>query len=218
MRVRARFEEKLQEMENLLIKMGAEVEDIVSLGFKSFLTQNHELAQRVIGMDEEIDRIEIEIEKRCISLIALQQPLAGDLREIAGILKIITDLERIGDYAVNIAKITQEFEEEEGFIKPLIDLPKMEAYVREMIKGGLDAFVMKDVHRAREIARLDDKVDELYESMYTDLLEYSVKNTQTKRQIIRLLFVGRHLERMADHVTNICERVIYMLEGTRENY
>lgn len=218
MRVRARFEEKLQEMENLLIKMGAEVEDIVSLGFKSFLVQDHELAQRVIDMDEEIDTIEIEIEKRCINLIALQQPLAGDLREIAGILKIITDLERIGDYAVNIAKITQEFEEEEGFIKPLIDLPKMEGYVRDMIKGGLDAFVMKDVHRAREIARLDDKVDELYERIYTDLLEFSVKDKQTKQQIIRLLFVGRHLERMADHVTNICERVIYMLEGTRENY
>lgn len=218
MRVRARFDEKLQEMENLLIKMGAGVEEVVSLGFKSFLVQDHELADRVVKLDDEIDVLEIEIEKRCISLIALQQPLAGDLREIAGILKIITDLERIGDYAVNIAKITKEFDEEEVFIKPLVDLPKMESYVRDMIKGGLDAFVNKDVEKAREIALLDDQVDALYERIYTDLLEFAVKDKQTKQQIIRLLFVGRHLERMADHVTNICERVIYMLEGTRENY
>ncbi len=218
MRVRARFDEKLQDMENLLIKMGAEVEEIVSLAFKSFLVQDRELAKRVIALDKNIDYLEIEVEKKCIALIALQQPLAGDLREIAGILKIITDLERIGDYAVNIAKITLEFEESEEFIKPLIDLPKMEGFVKSMVKGSLDAFVNKDVDKAREIALLDDKVDELYEHIYTDLLEYKVDDKQTKQQIIRLLFVGRHLERMADHVTNICERVIYMIEGIRENY
>lgn len=218
MRVRARFDEKLQEMENLLIKMGAEVEGIVAMGFKSFLEQDHELAKKVIELDEGIDYLEIQVEKKCINLIALQQPLAGDLREIAGILKIITDLERIGDYAVNIAKITLEFDEEEAFIKPLIDLPKMEKLVKEMVKGGLDAFVSKDVDSARKIALLDDQVDDLYEQIYTDLLEYAVKDKKTKQQIIRLLFVGRHLERMADHVTNICERVIYMIEGKRESY
>lgn len=217
MRVRARFDEKLEELENLLVKMGADVEAILSLSFKSLLEHDLELAKEVIEMDKEIDLIEIKIEKRCLNLIALQQPLAGDLREIAGILKIITDLERIGDYCVNIAKITLEIGEED-FIKPLIDLPKMEAYVQEMVKGGLDAFVRKDVELARDIARLDDKVDDLYEIVYTDLLEYGVKDKKTKHQIIRLLFVGRHLERMADHVTNICERVIFMIEGTRENY
>lgn len=94
----------------------------------------------------------------------------------------------------------------------------MEGFVKSMVKGSLDAFVNKDVDKAREIALLDDKVDELYEHIYTDLLEYKVDDKQTKQQIIRLLFVGRHLERMADHVTNICERVIYMIEGIRENY
>jgi phosphate transport system protein len=218
MRVRARFDEKLQEMENLLIKMGAEVEEIVTLAFKAFLAKDHALANKVIELDDSIDDLEIEIEKRCINLIALQQPLAADLREIAGILKIITDLERIGDYAVNIAKVTLEFDEDEEFVKPIIDLPKMEALVKEMIKGGLDSFVSKDVNKARAIALLDDKVDDLYEAIYTELLEYGVKDKRTKQQVIRLLFVGRHLERMADHVTNICERVIYMLEGIRENY
>jgi len=218
MRVRARFDEKLQEMENMLIKMGAEVEEIVSLAFKSFIDQDHGLAEIVIKMDETIDYLEIEVEKKCIALIALQQPLAGDLREIAGILKIITDLERIGDYAVNIAKITLEFDDEEEFIKPIIDLPKMEHHVQQMVKGSLDAFVNKDVDLAREIAQLDDAVDDLYEEIYTELLELGVKDKQTKQQVIRLLFVGRHLERMADHVTNICERVIYMIEGIRENY
>jgi phosphate transport system protein len=218
MRVRARFDEKLQEMENLLIKMGAEVEEIVTLAFKAFLAKDHALANKVIELDDSIDDLEIEIEKRCINLIALQQPLAADLREIAGILKIITDLERIGDYAVNIAKVTLEFDEDEEFVKPIIDLPKMEALVKEMIKGGLDSFVSKDVNKARAIAILDDKVDDLYEAIYTELLEYGVKDKRTKQQVIRLLFVGRHLERMADHVTNICERVIYMLEGIRENY
>lgn len=217
MRVRARFDEKLQELENLLMKMGANVEEILTLAFKSLLERDVELAKEVISMDKEIDFIEIQIEKKCLNLIALQQPLAGDLREIAGILKIITDLERIGDYCVNIAKITLEIGEED-FIKPLVDLPKMEAYVQEMVKGGLDAFVNKDVELARKIARLDDVVDDLYESVYTDLLEYGVKDKQTKQQVIRLLFVGRHLERMADHVTNICERVIFMIEGIRENY
>lgn len=218
MRVRARFDEKLEEMENQLIKMGAEVEEIVTLAFKSFSRQDHELAKKVIKLDDSIDELEIEIEKRCINLIALQQPLAADLREVAGILKIITDLERIGDYAVNIAKITLEFEVDEALIKPLIDLPKMEALIKDMIKGGLDSFVSKDVNQAREVALLDDKVDNLYKVIYSDLLEYGVKDQQTKQQIIRLLFVGRHLERIGDHVTNICERVIYMLEGVRENY
>jgi phosphate transport system protein len=217
MRVRARFDDKLQELENLLVKMGAEVEALVSIAFRSLIEQNVHLAEEAIKMDEEIDYLEIKIEKACLNLIALQQPLAGDLREIAGILKIITDLERIGDYGVNIAKLTIEFGEEE-FIKPLVDLPKMEKLVQEMIKNGLDAFVNKDVDLARATAADDDKVDAIYGVIYNDLLELGVKDLNTKQQVIRLLFVGRHLERMADHVTNICERVIFMIEGTRENY
>lgn len=217
MRVRARFDDKLQDLENLLIKMGAEVEDLVSLAFRSLVDQDIELANKAIKMDEAIDNLEIEIEKSCLNLIALQQPIAGDLREISGILKIITDLERIGDYGVNIAKLTIEFGEEE-FVKPLIDLPEMEKLVQEMIKNGLDAFVNKDIELARETAAFDDRVDDLYEVIYNDLLELGVKDLKTKQQVIRLLFVGRHLERMADHVTNICERVIFMIEGKRENY
>jgi len=217
MRVRARFDDKLQDLENLLIKMGAEVEDLVSLAFRSLVDQDIELANKAIKMDEAIDNLEIEIEKSCLNLIALQQPIAGDLREISGILKIITDLERIGDYGVNIAKLTIEFGEEE-FVKPLIDLPEMEELVQEMIKSGLDAFVNKDIELARETAAFDDRVDDLYEVIYNDLLELGVKDLKTKQQVIRLLFVGRHLERMADHVTNICERVIFMIEGKRENY
>ncbi|MBN2897865.1 MAG: phosphate signaling complex protein PhoU [Clostridia bacterium] len=217
MRVRARFDDKLQELENQLIKMGANVEDVVSMAFKALLERDTALAKKAIAADGEVDRLEIEIEKDCLNLIALQQPLAGDLREIAGILKIITDLERIGDYGVNIAKIAVEFDEEE-FIKPLVDLPEMENIVREMVKGSLDAFVEKDVELARRIAKLDDRVDLLYARVYNDLLEFGMKDSVAKRQIIRLLFVGRHLERMADHVTNICERVIYMIDGIRENY
>jgi len=169
-------------------------------------------------MDKKIDELEIIIEKKCINLIALQQPLAKDLREIAAILKIITDLERIGDLAVNIARMSLKYSKEE-FIKPLIDLPKMESLIKQMIRESLDSFVNRDPELARKTAIMDDQVDEYYEKIYTELLEILATRHEIKREkVVELLFVGRYLERMADHVTNICERVVFMTEGKREYY
>ncbi|BEP28353.1 phosphate signaling complex protein PhoU [Helicovermis profundi] len=215
MRVRARFDKELEKLEDLIIKMGVGAEGIVDLAFKSLVDKDRKLANDVIEMDKNIDQLELEIENKCLNLIALQQPLAGDLREISGALKIITDLERIGDYGVNIAKVALEFGDEK-FIKELIDLPEMNRIVKTMIKGCIDAYVNKDSDKARDIALLDDKVDDLYEKIYSELLD--ITNKDNKSQIIRFLFIGRHLERIADHVINICQRVIYMVDGIRETY
>lgn len=213
--MRNRFDRELIKLENSLIDMGERVEKITKMAFNSLLDRDLDLARVVVKFDETIDELEIKIEKKCINLIALQQPLASDLREITATFKIITDLERIGDYAVNIAKVVLEFGDEE-FIKPLIDLPKMNEIVLKMIHNAMEAFVKKDVIKAREVAKLDDEVDLLYEKIYNELLD--MVNKDNKDQVIRFLFIGRHLERSADHITNICERIIYMLEGVRENY
>jgi len=216
--MRTIFDNKIHELEDLLIKMGAKVEKIVDMSFTSLFERNDELAKMAIENDKEIDEIEIIIEKKCINIIALQQPLAKDLREIAAILKIITDLERIGDLAVNIARMSLKYSKEE-FIKPLIDLPKMERLVRNMIRDSLNSFVKRDPELARKIAIMDDQVDDYYEKIYTELLEILANRHEVKREkIVELLFIGRYLERMADHVTNICERVVFMTEGKREYY
>jgi phosphate transport system protein len=216
--MRTIFDSKIHELEDSIIKMGAKVEKIVDTSFRALFERNDELAERAIEMDKKIDELEIVIEKKCINLIALQQPLAKDLREIAAILKIITDLERIGDLAVNIARMSLKYSKEE-FIKPLIDLPKMESLIRQMIRESLDSFVNRDPELARKVAIMDDQVDEYYEKIYTELLEILATRHEIKREkIVELLFVGRYLERMADHVTNICERVVFMTEGKREYY
>ncbi|MGO1653105.1 phosphate signaling complex protein PhoU [Senegalia sp. (in: firmicutes)] len=215
--MREYFDKEIKHLNNLLLEMGEKSEQLIEMSIESLLNQDIELADKAIELDKDIDNMEIIIEKKCLELIVLQQPMAKDLREISAILKIITDIERIGDNGVNIAKITKKLSKKK-YIKPLVDLPKMANISKEMIKKSLESFIKKDVELAKQTARMDDIVDDIYEEIYIELLEMLTENKQIMYQVIDLLFVGRHIERIADHITNICERIIYMVDGKRINY
>ncbi|AZR74468.1 phosphate transport system regulatory protein PhoU [Anoxybacter fermentans] len=214
---RRSFDEELNALKEEMLKMGSYVEEAIHKAVKSLAEQDVELAVEVCEKDERIDEYEVLIEEKCIRLIALQQPVAKDLRTIGMIIKIITDLERIGDNACNIARITQKIGKE-PLIKPLIDIPRMADLACEMVHQSLNAFVNQDPELAREIARKDDEVDILNAQIFRELLTFMMADPSTINQSTYLLFVGRYLERIADHATNICERIIYMTTGQRESF
>ncbi len=212
---RENFTQKILDVKHKVLEMGALVENIIETTVTALKTQNLELAKEVCEKDDEIDHLELEIEKECMMLLALQQPLAKDLRTIASALKIITDLERMGDNSVNIAKVILEIGID-PLIKPLVDIPKMSHIAQEMIKLSLEAFVNEDVVLAGKAARMDEEVDKLYEGVVNDTLSIITENKEFTKQGIKLMFIGRYLERIADHSTNICERTIYMITGELE--
>lgn len=211
-KMRKNFITQLEELNIKLLKMGAMVQEIIDVSVKALAKQDIELARKVYEMDDEIDKIELEIEMDCMNLIALQQPMARDLRVIATVLKIITDLERMGDHAVNIAKVTLEIGDE-PLVKPLIDIPKMAKLAQNMVRKSLNSFMKLDVMLAEEVAHDDEDVDLLYEYIYTELIDMMIDNPNIVKQATKLLFIGRYLERIADHATNIGERVIYIVTG-----
>ena len=210
--VREHFTQKINDIKNNVLKMGAMVEDIIETAVTALKSQDVELARKIYDKDDEIDQLELEIEKECMIILALQQPLAKDLRTIASVLKIIADLERMGDNAVNIAKVTLEIGKD-PLIKPIVDIPKMAAITQEMIKLSLEAFLTEDVTLAEKVVERDEEVDGLYDTIINDILEIITENKEFTKQGIKLMFIGRYLERMADHSTNICERTIYMISG-----
>ena len=210
--VREHFTQKMTEVKQKVLAMGALVDNIIDSAVTSIQTQDLELARKVNEQDDEIDQLEMEIERECIMLLALQQPLAKDLRTIASVLKIITDLERMGDNAVNISKVTLEIGKE-PIIQSIIDIPKMAEIGRKMLKMSLDAFVDEDIALAQKAAERDEEVDSLYESVINDILNIITEKRELTKQGTKLLFLGRYLERIADHSTNICERTIYMITG-----
>lgn len=209
---RERFSQQVMDVKHKVVRMGALVEDIIELAIASLQNQDIEAAKKVYADDDKIDEIELEIEMECMKMLALQQPLAKDLRTVATALKIITDLERMGDHAVNIAKITLEIGKE-PLIKPLIDIPKMAEIAQNMVKLSLDAFVREDVELAGKVAAMDEEVDNIYLTIVEDIIELISNNKGMVRQGTKLMFIGRFLERIADHTTNICERVIFMVTG-----
>jgi phosphate transport system protein len=209
---RERFSQQVMDVKHKVVKMGALVEDIIELSVTALRNQDLEAAKKVYADDDKIDELELEIEMECMRMLALQQPLAKDLRTVATALKIITDLERMGDHAVNIAKITLEIGKD-PLIKPLIDIPKMAQIAQNMVKLSLDAFVREDIELAEKVAIMDEEVDDIYLTILEDIIEVISNNKETTRQGTKLLFIGRFLERIADHTTNICERVIFMVTG-----
>lgn len=209
---REHYIQKLMDVKHDVLRMGAMVEDIISSSIKALVEQDIELANRIPVDDDKIDMIDIEIEQKCVSLLALQQPLAKDLRTITTALKIITDLERMGDHAVNIAHTTMQIGKE-PLIKPLIDIPKMAEIAQKMVNMSLNAFVDEDIEMAHRAAELDQQVDDLYETVLNDLLALISRNKDAMQQASKLMFIGRYIERIADHTTNICERIIYMVTG-----
>lgn len=215
--MRLALQRQMKEIEDMLLKMGAMVEEMLDLSIASLLERDMEMAKNIINMDEQVDELEILIESKSSMILATQNPLASDLRKITSIGKIITDLERIGDHCVNIAKITLEIGSDE-FVKELIDIPEMTKVAKVMIRKCLDSYIAEDIELAKNIAMKDDIVDKLYEDVYNDLLNIIAEKGEVKKQVIQLLLVGRYLERIADHSTNICERVIYMVSGERVIY
>ena len=191
--MRAQLDANIKELDELLLKMSSQVEEIIELSIKALMEQDLQLANRIIRLDNKIDNMEISIEKKSLELIALQNPLAGDLRRVSAILKIITDLERIGDHCVNIAKVVIKIGKT-PFVKPLVDIPKMAEVVREMVNRSVDSFVQENPQLAIEVAKRDDEVDGLYEMIYTDLLKLMRESDNgDTTQIVNLLFIGRYL-------------------------
>ncbi|MDD4503693.1 MAG: phosphate signaling complex protein PhoU [Clostridiaceae bacterium] len=210
------FDQELQELQVSLLKMSSMVEEILHNSIKALKAQNVELAQKVIEDDDLIDEMEFVVEDKCLKLIALQSPLAKDLRLIATALKIITDLERIADYAVDIAKITIKLSNEK-YIKELIDIPRMSEIAVDMVKGSIDAYVNLDIKEAKNVAKMDDEMDALYKQIFRELLFIMMEDNNTVHQATYFLLISRYLERIGDHVTNICERIIHTVTSEHVN-
>lgn len=206
------FDADLQGLNKILIKMGEIVERQVSRSIEALVKQDSRLAELVIEDDDTVDMLEKEIEDKCIRLIATQQPLAHDLRNIFTIAKMVTDLERIADHAVDVAKITLRLKDEK-YIKQLVDIPRMAEIVRKMIRDSVDAYINKDVDRAYAICKMDDEVDAIYRQVFSELLALMTKDSTTVTQATQFLFICKFLERVADHTTNICEWTIYLVTG-----
>lgn len=209
------FDNALRELQQDILRMGSLVEEAIALSVQSLVKQDQELAQKVIDGDSAIDDLETQIEEKCIRLLATQQPMAKDLRKIGTAFKIIGDLERMGDHACDIARTTKRIGNE-PFIKPLIDIPRMAEITQKMVKDCLDAYVQENVELAQALTKDDDLVDHLHSQIFRELLTYMMEDPHTIRQSTYLLFISRFLERIADHATNIGERVIYLVTGERQ--
>ncbi len=206
------FHEELDALKQTLLLMSALVEDQIRRVMQALVERDDALAQTVIDRDREVNAYDVEIDEKCIEMLALYQPAAVDLRFITTTMKIVTDLERIGDQAVNIAQRALE-PSREPQLKPYIDLPRMAERAQRMVKDSLDAFVARDAALARRVCADDDAVDALKEQIFRELLTYMMEDPKTIPRAIRLIFISRFLERVADHATNIAEMVVYLVES-----
>jgi phosphate transport system protein len=212
---RTSFERHLHELQDDVLVLGSMAEKATYRSMEALKNRDLELAKQVIVDDDEIDRKRFDIEEKCIELIVTQQPVASDLRIIVAVLNIIIDLERIGDHAEGVAKITIMIGNEPP-LKPLIDLPRMAQKTGDMLRRSLDAFVNRDAEAARQIAKEDDEIDALYDQVFRELLTYMAEDPRTITRATRLIWVAHNLERSADRVTNICERVVFVVTGKME--
>ncbi|MBI2938828.1 MAG: phosphate signaling complex protein PhoU [Chloroflexi bacterium] len=206
------YQRELQHLHDQVLILGSMVDKAVDEAIQSLARRDFDRARGVIDEDRVVNGKRFEIEEQAIRVIATQQPMASDLRATVAILYIIVDLERIGDYAVGIAKITL-MHADKPLLKPLVDLPRMAEKARDMLRRALDAFVAHSVEPARAIAQEDDEVDALYDQVYRELLTYMMADPHTIDRATWLLWVAHNLERIADRVTNICERVVYEATG-----
>lgn len=215
--MRDTLDARIKALYDMLIEMGSKVESNIHKSMAALIDQDVVLAQEVIDFDLEINAYETEIEMSCVNVIATQTPLAIDLRRVFSVLKIVTDLERIGDHCVNVARVVKSLGKYQ-LIRPLIVLPDMGERVKAMVKSSISAFVDEDLSLAEQTAKEDDLIDDIYEKLYRELLDYIKGDDVHDDQIIGLLLVGRYFERMADHATNICERLIYLETGENVKY
>jgi phosphate transport system protein len=206
------FEAELHALRNRLLAMGSLAETMIHKGIKALVERDEGLVQAVLAHEEEMDLLCIEIDDRCFTQLALQQPMASDLRFLVAAIKINSDLERIGDQAVSIALRARSLIAQPQ-LKPLIDIPRMATIVQEMVRNSLDAFVRQDPELARHVIDGDDEVDNLRDQVFRELLTYMMGDTATIPRALDLILISRNLERIADHSTNIAEDVIYIVRG-----
>jgi phosphate transport system protein len=203
---------ELARLKDEMVRMAGLAESAIGLAVRALVSRDAEAARQVIASDDAINALEMEVDEMCLRAMALYQPEARDLRFLAMALKINNDLERMGDQAVNIAERTLELLKE-PLLKPLIDIPRMAATAQRMVKDSLDAFVHVDALRARAVCRQDDEVDRIDDQIFRELLTYMMEDPKAITRSVNLILVSRHLERIADHATNIAEDVIYLAEG-----
>lgn len=211
---RQSYNHELELLQQELCNMGVIVTDAIEKAIQSLAKQDTDLARKVMDGDDVIDNMHVEIEDKCMLLIARQQPLARDLRVIGTGLKITTDLERVGDHAFDIAQIALRISDQ-PLIKPLVDIPRMAEMAQKMLKDALEAYVNLDIALAEQVCEDDDEVDNLNQQIFRELLTYMMEDPQNISQATQIIFVARYLERVADHATNIAEWVIYLVTGQR---
>lgn len=206
------LDQELDRARQMLLRMGGMVESMVARSTQALLERDSQLSAAVIESDSDVDHLEMEIDEVCHSILVRRHPTAVDLRFVVAVMKINSDLERIGDSAVNIAQSVDQLNEQPP-LKPYIDLPHLSQLVQTMVRQSLDAFVNRDVELASEVCRSDDGVDGLYKQIFRELLTYMIEDPKTVSRALHLLLISRNLERIADHATNIAEDVIYYVEG-----
>jgi phosphate transport system protein len=206
------FQKELEELKGNLLTMASLVEQAIRDAVQSLVKRDSDLVRKTFQYEDRINKLEIAIDDRCLKLLALRQPMAADLRFITSAMKIITDLERMGDQAVNIAERATSLNQEPQ-IKPYIDIPKMAEIAQSMVKDVLDAFVNQDSRLARSVCERDDLVDRLNDQVFRELLTFMMSDSQTITRAIHLMIVCRCLERIADHATNIAEDVIFLVDA-----
>ncbi|MCL4441354.1 MAG: phosphate signaling complex protein PhoU [Firmicutes bacterium] len=209
------FDKSLREIQNDILRMGGLVEKAIYDSVDAFMNQDVTAAAGVIMGDERIDELFTEIEDKCIKLIATQQPIARDLRVAVTGIKILTSLERMADHSVDIARSTMCLAGHPMALRPLQEIPRMARLARQMVKDGLDAYVHRDVNKAREMCAMDDQVDFIFSHVFRDTISCMAEDPGVVTQGAYLLYVSRYLERIADHATNIGEAVIYLATGER---
>ncbi|MDO8506008.1 MAG: phosphate signaling complex protein PhoU [Candidatus Limnocylindria bacterium] len=210
---RAALDDGLTTLQSELRQLASLVDFAIERSILSLIGLDQRLAALVIADDAEINRLRYQVEDRAIHLIATQQPLAGDLRFVIAVLMIVSELERMGDYAAGISRIVQ-LHEGRPLLKPLVNVPEMARIVRQMLRDAIDAFIRRNEHAAERVAFQDDEIDRLYQTVYRELLTYMVNDTATIDRATWLLWVAHNLERMGDRIQNICERTVYEVTGT----
>jgi phosphate transport system protein len=207
------FEAELQSVKNALLAMGGRAEKSLGDAIRALVERDSELAERTIAADTEMDRSEIEIDELTLRILALRQPVGSDLRFLATALKIVTDLERMGDVTVNICERVIELNTEPQ-LKPYIDLPRMAGRVSAIVRASLDAYVAGDVEKANDVLASEQAIDDLNVQIFRELVSFMVEDPRTITRAMRLIFIAKYLERISDHATNIAEQVIFMVKGS----
>ncbi|WP_164001294.1 phosphate signaling complex protein PhoU [Pyxidicoccus caerfyrddinensis] len=206
------FEQDLRDLREKLLAMGAKVENLIAQSMKALTERDSALAEKVVAADKDVNRLEVEIDELCRRILALRQPAASDLRLITTALKIVTDLERIGDLAVNIAERSMDLNQVPP-LAPYVDTPRLAELAQQQVKRALDAFVSGDVTKAEEVLQGDDLLDALFLKIFNELLAYMMEDSKNIRRATALMFIAKHLERIGDHAMNVAEMVVYMVRG-----